>query len=86
MGTHDAICDTFVAIVQDVGFHVGWIQLHAFLSTMFNSSCQQVDIVFTKDDISTLVDVVIIDPTWTYLLPRSCTFQRFVASNAAQAK
>jgi hypothetical protein len=23
MGTHDAICDTFVAIVQDVGFHVG---------------------------------------------------------------
>jgi hypothetical protein len=29
-GTHDAIYDTFIAIVQDVGFHVGQKQLHSF--------------------------------------------------------
>jgi hypothetical protein len=37
MGTHDVVHDTFVAIMRDVGFHVGEKQLHAFLSSMFNS-------------------------------------------------
>jgi hypothetical protein len=37
--THDAICNTFVAITQDVGFHMGQKQLHALPSTTFNSSC-----------------------------------------------
>jgi hypothetical protein len=23
MGTHDAVCNTFAAVAQDVGFHVG---------------------------------------------------------------
>jgi hypothetical protein len=63
MGTHDVVCDTFVAIAQDADFHVGWEQLHALPSTTFHSSCQQVDIVFTKDGICTLADVVIVDPT-----------------------
>ncbi len=47
-GTHDAICNTFVAITWDVGFHVGREQLHAFPSTTFNYSHWRVDIVFTK--------------------------------------
>jgi hypothetical protein len=34
--SHDVICDTFVAIVQDVGFHVGRKQLHSLPSTTFN--------------------------------------------------
>jgi hypothetical protein len=38
-GTHDEIRDTFVAIAQDVGFHMKREQLHAFTSTTFNSSC-----------------------------------------------
>jgi len=84
--THDAICDTFVAITRDVGFHVGWEQLHALPSTTFNSFCWWVNIVFTKNDIHTLADVVITDPSWTYLLPWSCTIQRFVALDASQAK
>ncbi len=33
IGTHDAIRDTFVAIVRDVGFHVGQEQLHVFFQT-----------------------------------------------------
>jgi hypothetical protein len=35
--THDVIRDTFATIAQDVGFHVGQEQLHALLSTTFNS-------------------------------------------------
>jgi hypothetical protein len=49
--------------VQDVGFHMGQQKPHAFFSNMFNSSCQQVDVVFIKYDILTLVDVVIANPT-----------------------
>jgi hypothetical protein len=67
--THDGIDDTFVAIVWDVGFQVGWEQLHALPSTTFNSSCRWVDIVFTKYDIHTLTNVIIVNPTWVGLLP-----------------
>jgi hypothetical protein len=48
---------------------VGWKQSHALLSITFNSSCWWVDIVLTKDDICTLVDIVIVDPTQANLLP-----------------
>ncbi len=61
-------------------------QLYALPSTTFNSSCQRLDIVLTKDGIRTLIDIVIIDPTQTNLFPWSCAIQGFVASNAAQAK
>jgi hypothetical protein len=37
--THDVICSTFATIVQDVSFHMGQKQLHAFPSTTFNSFC-----------------------------------------------
>jgi hypothetical protein len=67
--TYDANCDTFVAIVQDVGFHVGWKQLHAFPSNMFNSSRWWVDIVFIKNGIRTLVDIVITNLTQANLFP-----------------
>jgi hypothetical protein len=39
--------------------------------------------MFIKDDIRTLVEVVIVDPTRTDLLFQSCTTQVFVVSNAA---
>jgi hypothetical protein len=42
--------------------------------------------VFTKDGIHTLVNVVIVNPTRADLLPRSCTTQGLVASDATQAK
>jgi len=38
MGTYDVVHDTFVTIVQDVGFHMGREQLHVLLLIMFNSS------------------------------------------------
>jgi hypothetical protein len=42
--------------------------------------------VFTKDDIRTLVDVVIIDPTRANLFLRSCATQGFDVSDVVQAK
>jgi hypothetical protein len=51
-----------------------------------NSSCWRIDIVLTKDGICTLTYVVITDPTWADLFPRSCATQGFVASDVTQAK
>jgi hypothetical protein len=68
-GTHDAIHNTIVTITWNVGFHMGREQLHALPTTTFNSFHQWVDIMPTKDDIRTLVNIVIVNPTWTNLLP-----------------
>jgi len=85
-GTNDANHNTFVVIVCNVNFHVGREQLHVFLSTSFNSSRWQINIVFTKYGICTLTDIVITNLMWLDLLPWSCTIQRFVAFDATQAK
>jgi hypothetical protein len=38
MQTHDAIHDTFVTIVKDFNFHMGWKQLHMLSLIILNSS------------------------------------------------
>jgi hypothetical protein len=53
---------------------------------MFNFAHRWVNIVLTKDGYWILANVVIVDPTHADLFPQSCTTQRFVASNAIQAK
>jgi hypothetical protein len=85
IGTHDAIHNIFATIAWNVGFHVGQQQLHAFLSTTFNSSRRWIDIVLIKDGICTLANIVITNPTRIDLLPQSCATQGFVASDATQA-
>jgi len=65
---------------------VGQTQLHALPSTTFNSSHRQVDIVFTKNGIRTLANVVITDPTHADLLSQFCPIQGFATFNATQAK
>ncbi len=52
--------------------YVGQKQLYVFLSNMFNFSYQRVDIVFTKNDIHTLIDVVIVNSTQANLFPQYC--------------
>jgi hypothetical protein len=42
--------------------------------------------MFSKDGIQTLVAIIIINPTRTNILPRSCETQRFATSDVAQAK
>jgi hypothetical protein len=79
--THDVICDIFAAIGQ---FHVGWKQLYALPLATSNSSRWQVDIVFTKDGVPTLTNIVIANPTQVDLLLWSCAFQRFAIFNATQ--
>jgi hypothetical protein len=87
IGTHDAICNTFAPITWDDGFNMGQEQLHALLSTTFNSFCQWVNIVLTKNDILTLVDVGIVDPlVWMDLLSQSYTTQVFTTFDVVQAK
>jgi hypothetical protein len=54
-------------------------------STTFNFSYQQIDIVLTKNDIRTLINVVIANSTQADLLPRSCVTQGFATSNVTQA-
>jgi len=56
------------------------------VSTMFSSFYQQVNIVFNKDDIHTLINIIIIDPTCANFLHRSCTIQGFTTSNVTQTK
>jgi hypothetical protein len=85
-GTHDVVHNTFAIIEQDVGFHMGWKQLHALPSNASNSPHYQIDIMFIKDGIRTLVNIVFLDPTRVDLLPRSCASQGFDASNVVQAK
>jgi hypothetical protein len=65
---------------------MGQKELHVLFSTTFNSSCCQINIVLTKDGIHTLVNIIIIDPTQAYLLPQSCTTQRFITFNVTQIK
>jgi hypothetical protein len=72
--------------MQDVGFRMGQKQLHAHPSTTFNSSHQRVNIVLIKDDIRTLADIVITNPTRVDLLSQFCATQRFVTFDATQAK
>jgi hypothetical protein len=86
MGTHDAVCNIFATIAWDVIFHVGRKQLDTLPLTTFHSFCQWVDILLTKDGIHTVVDVVITDPTWVYLLCWFYTTWGFVTFEVAQAK
>jgi hypothetical protein len=84
--THDAVRDTFVAIVHDASSHMGQEQFHMFLSNTFKFFCWWINIVFTKNGIHTLANLVITNPMWVDLLAWSCATQKFVAFNVAQAK
>jgi hypothetical protein len=72
--------NTFVAIVWNVGFHVGWKQLHALPSITFNSFRWWIDIVFTKYNTYALADIVIAYPTQVDLLPRSLQLKDLLLS------
>ncbi len=69
MRTHNAIHNIFAAITQDVDFHMGGKQLYTLPLTMFNSSHQQIDIMFIKNEIRTLVNIIIVDLTHVDLRP-----------------
>jgi hypothetical protein len=52
--------NTFATTTWNVGFSMGQKQLHMLPSTTFNSFHQRVDIVFTKDGICTLANIVML--------------------------
>jgi hypothetical protein len=84
--THDAIRNTFATITWDVSFHMGWKQLHSFLKSRSTPFCWWINIVLTKDDIHTLANIVIFDPTRVDLFLRSCAIQGFSAFDVVQTK
>jgi len=86
MGTHDAIHNTFVIIVWDVGLYIGQEQLHALPLARLDSFCWWIKIVFTKDAIRTVIDIVITNPLHVDLPFQFCTTQGFVISNTTQTK
>jgi len=59
---------------------------HTSLLTTFHFFHWQVDIMFTKDGIRFLTNVVIANPTWADLLHQCCTTWGFVASKTTKAK
>jgi hypothetical protein len=84
IGTHDVVHNTFVAISQDVVFHVGW--KHALLATMFKFFRWWVNIVLIKDDICTLANVVIANPMRQDLFPWYWTTQSLLPLMALKLK
>jgi len=56
-----------------------------FPSVTFNSSRWQIDI-FTKDEICTLFNIVIVDLTQVDLFLWSCVIQKFATFHVTQAK
>jgi hypothetical protein len=66
----------FVAIARNANFHVGQEQVHTLPSTTFHFFRRQVEIVFTKNEIRTLTNVVIANPMGEFTLilcnPRIC--------------
>jgi hypothetical protein len=89
--THDVIRNTLVAIIGNASFHSIHELLHAFLSTMFYSFRQWINIVFTKNKIHNLIDIaivniVIVDSIRINLLPWICTIQRFTTFDTTQTK
>jgi hypothetical protein len=67
--THDVIHDTIVVIAQNDNFHVKQKQLHVFSSNMFSSFYWWFNIVLTKDEICTLVNIIIANATCVNFFP-----------------
>ncbi len=67
-------------------FPCGTRTIHALPSTTFNSSRRWIDIVFTKNGIHTLINVVIADLTQAILFPQSYGTQGFAAFDVVQIK
>jgi hypothetical protein len=68
--------------MQNVSLHVGQKQLHVLVLAMSNSFHWQINNVLTKNEIHTLTNAIIADPTQTSLFFWSYAIQGFVAFNA----
>ncbi len=53
---------------------------------MFNSSCWWINIVLTKNDIRTLINILIANPTQADLFPRFYAIKGFATFDVAQVK
>lgn len=56
-----ALCDAYAFIVHKFDFFMVQEQLHEFLSTLFHSSHWLVDIIYSKHDVCTFLNAIIVD-------------------------
>jgi hypothetical protein len=61
--SHDVVRDVFVTIAKDARFHVSRKQSHVLTPLALQSSHHQVNIVLLVDNVHTLTNVVITNPT-----------------------
>jgi hypothetical protein len=61
--SHDIIRDAFAYSVREVKFHVSHEQTDVVSLLAFQKICQWVDIMLLVDDICTLINVFITNPT-----------------------
>jgi hypothetical protein len=73
----NAMCDTYASITQEVGLQVGCEHLLVLPTPTLNFSRQQVDIVFSIDGVGNLMNIVVTNPTKTYLFHQSLFYLRF---------
>jgi len=66
--TYNAIQNSFASVARDIEFYVVCEQTHVLPISFFQSSWQWMDIVFSVNGTCTLVDVVIVDPTYVNLI------------------
>jgi hypothetical protein len=65
--THDVVHDIFITTMRNVGFHMEQKQLHVFVLATSNSFHRHINSVLTKNEICTLTNAIIADPTQTKL-------------------
>jgi hypothetical protein len=86
MGTHDAVHNILLPsheMLASTWNNNNYIHFLQSRSTFFR---YRVDIMLTKDNIHTLTNIVITNPTWADFFPQSCTTQGFTSSNASQSQ
>ncbi len=82
-GTQDTLCD-FVFIAKEVDFYFMQKQFYFVVFLTFQSSIWHLNIVLSKDEVLTLVNIFIANPTWgvffvqSYLVTSSHLSSSFV--------
>jgi hypothetical protein len=74
--SHNTFRDAFAFIMKDVRFHVLHEQIHVLPLPSFESFHWWVNTMLSIDCIRTLIDVVIVDPTWAHLILWVASFDK----------
>jgi hypothetical protein len=83
---HDAIWNAFIYITKDMRFHVSCKQTHVLIESSLSFYYKWVGIMLSTNDIDTLANMVIANPTWTNFISHIISFHEVVVRVVIQAK